>query len=115
MQDYSSLPFLDQHDSEASNIPAVPTLPPNPSNLDDLDTTQLPHLGMEDLPPPIVPTMPLLSHSWAHLAPITPNPVHTCSWDQSKSRRLTEKGKIFEKDIEAAKSHLVKVREAAEK
>jgi hypothetical protein len=114
-QDYSGLPFLDQHDSEASDIPAVPTLPPNPSNLDDLDTTQPPHLGMEDLPPPIVPTTPPPSHSRAHLAPVTPNPVRTRSRDQSKSRRLTEKGKIFEKDIEAAKSHLAKVREAAEK
>src|SRR5258708_39853678 len=69
-QDYSGLPFLDQHDSEASDIPAVPTLPPNPSNLDDLDATQPPHLGMEDLPPPIVPTTPPPSHSRAHLAPV---------------------------------------------
>ena len=114
-QDYSGLPFLDQHDSETSNIPAVPTLPPNPSNLDDLDTMQLPHLGMEDLPPPIVPTMPPPSHSQVHLAPITPNPVHMHLRDQSKSWQLTEKGKIFEKDIEAAKSHLAKVREAVEK
>ena len=47
------------------------------------------------------------------IAPATPNPTCTHSRDPSVTRRLTEKEQISEKRIEADKSRLVRVREAA--
>ena len=42
-----------------------------------------------------------------------PHPVRTHSRESSRTRTLTEKGRIFEQQIEAGRDHLVKIREAA--
>ena len=107
---YSALPFLEQLGNE-SDIPAAPMLPPNPSNLEDLDLAQSPHLDTDALPPPLTISIPVtLPHtSQLPLVLDTPNPVHTCSRDPLKTRKLTERGQIFETEIEAKKLHLVRV------
>jgi len=116
--DYSALPFLEALDTLAdSNIPAAPTLPPNPANLDeptlrpnDLDAT----LALEPSSRPSSPPVPVTPpNSYLRVQPSTPMPIWTRSPTRSRTLKLTEKGQIFEKDIEAAKTHLTRVHEAA--
>ena len=108
--DYSSLPFLERRPSV---IPGAPELPPNPSNL-DTDSNDLEHLGTPLLlSPSPTPRAPVTPPPGARLAPPgTPHPVRTRSQENSQTRKLTEKGKLFEKNIEAGKDHLMRVREA---
>ena len=108
--DYSALPFLERLGNE-SDIPAAPMLPPNPSNLEDLDPVQSPHLDTDALPPPSTIGVPvtLLHTLQLPLVPDMPNPVRTCLWDPLKTQKLTERGQIFEAEIEAKKLHLVRV------
>jgi len=99
--DYSSLPFLAQC---PSIVPEAPMLPPNPSNLDtdedsileDLGTP--PHLSPSPLPvtPPVIPRLVV--------PPSTPHPVRMRSRESSQTRKLMEKGRIFEEQIEAERA-----------
>jgi len=117
-QDYSSLPFLEAPDVLAdSDIPAVPTLPPNPAILDeptlrphDLDVTQALEPSSQPNSPSVPVTPPTLH---LQVQPPMPMAIRTRSRTRSGTRKLTEKGQLFEKDIEAAKTHLTRVREAA--
>ena len=90
-------------------------LPPNPSNLEDLDLAQSPHLDTDALPPPSTIGVPvtLLHTLQLPLVPDMPNPVRTCLWDPLKTQKLTERGQIFEAEIEAKKLHLARVQEVA--
>ena len=91
-------------------IPEAPGLPPNPSNLD----TESDHLELLDIlpsPPAAVPVTPPPGPQLG--PPATPHPIQTCSWENSQTRKLTEKGRLFEQKIEAERDHLVRVREAA--
>ena len=107
--DYSGLPFLDQR---PSIVPEAPGLPPNPSNLDTDDHEHLDISPRRSPSPPLVgPVTP--PRSRLMVPPSTPHPVRTRSRESSQTRMLTEKGRIFEQQIEAGKEHLAKVREAA--
>ena len=110
INDYSTLPFLEQCPSD---IEEAPELPPNPSNLDmDLDNLDhldtLPHSSPS--PPPGAPTMPPPVPQL--VVPLSaPHPVWTRSRENLQMRKLMEKGRLFEEKIEAEKDHLAKVRE----
>jgi hypothetical protein len=113
LNDYSFLPFLDHR---PSIVPEAPELPPNPSNLDMDDSNHLEHLVTPPcLPPPPPPDLPITPALGRHLVvpPSMPHPVWTHSQESSWTRKLTEKGRIFEQKIEAERDHLVKVRETA--
>ena len=78
INDYSTLPFLEQCPSD---IEEVPKLPPNPSNLDmDLDNLDhldtLPHSSPS--PPPSAPTTPPPVPRLV-VPPSAPHPVWMCS------------------------------------
>jgi len=113
--DYSSLPFLVQR---PAIVPEVPALPPNPTNLeaDNLDdeNTNLEYFGPSrhsspSPPPPMTPPpVPRLV-----VLPSTPRPIRTRSREGLRTRQLTERGVIFEQQIEAEREHLEKVRKAA--
>ena len=108
INDYSTLPFLEQRPSD---IEEAPELPPNPSNLDmDLDNLDhldtLPHSSPS--PPPSAPTTPPPVPQL--VVPLSaPHPVWTRSRENSQMRKLMEKGRLFEEKIEAEKDHLAKV------
>jgi hypothetical protein len=105
--DYSTLPFLEERPSV---IPEAPELPPNPSNLD----TESNHLELLDTSPSPPPAVPVTPPPGPRLRPpATPHPVRTRSRESSRTRKLTEKGRLFEQKIEAERDHLVRVREAA--
>ena len=104
---YSTLPFLEECPSV---ILAAPELPPNPSNL-DTDLTHLEHLDTSPSPPLVVPVTPPPGPQLG--PPATPHPVQTRSREGSQTRKLMEKGRLFEQKIEVERDHLVRLREAA--
>jgi len=105
--DYSTLPFLEER---PATIPEAPELPPNPSNLD----TDSHHLELLDISPSPLSPVPVTPPPGARLGPPpTPHPVRTRSRESSRTRTLTEKGRIFEHQIGVERDRLAKIREAA--
>src|SRR6267143_1348721 len=87
--DYSTLPFTVPRLDPPPDLPSTPP-PPNLPNLSDFDQPRLP------------PTPSQQHHS---IPPPAPNPIRTRSRDDPHGRKLTEKGRTFEAQIEASKDH----------